>query len=728
MGGQSLCTPCAAGTYSVGGQSSCTPCAAGTYNPSIGSNSSAACLACAAGKYNPFTGSTSLAACLPCTAGTYSVGGQSLCTPCAAGTYNPSAGSNSSAACLACAAGTFGAAASATSSSACQNCTLGNYCPSSALSAPTCCPIGSFASVTGLSVCAACPPGNDPSGSGCSRICTVTPNCDCTDAARCDRHSCPPGCYFDQNKCYQAPPGYFSACSSSECSASSNQKLPCPPGSYSQNFGAVSNMTCLVCPKGAYCTLAAPQSSPCAAGTFNPSQGEPTCAPCPPGKYQDQMGMTACTTCPVGTWCASKSVAPCSCPVNQYQPKDAQSSCLPCPDQVLPMTAQATCDSENPTSSADQKAYTIGLWVFAAVAAVSCVSFIAIVRSKHTFAVRPFHSALCLYVFMFTPYAVLKFCAIWFLLSAKDQTQQLAAQVFLNASFTFYFVLGFGGKLALVQLWMHIIHRHTIAIAHTHATVALRSSQESVMRSADATWRGIKSVIVAVSVLYCIGFFVLVGRFLTFSQQCAAQANIATCIPVNASDVPSPCSNANVTTYIIDFYEGVWAGVVVIVFSIYTFLFNGIVYAVLTQKPDMSAFQRLVLGSKVLWWLLKPFIQKGWTPDEARTSDELKAWRQVLRRLGLKLAVTSITSFVLKAVLELIAQLGVFNNGDDSLNFALTTICAEGVPSLLSLIFLLQYHLAIAQDNRSRARVDVPMTETESYHNDHCINDDLLMT
>ena len=223
-------------------------------------------------------------------------------------------------------------------------------------------------------------------------------------------------------------------------------------------------------------------------------------------------------------------------------------------------------------------------------------------------------------------------------------------------------------------------------------------------------------LIVAVSVAYCIGFFVLVGRFLNFSQQCAAQANIATCIPVNSVDIPPPCSQAKDTTSVIDYYEGVWAGVVVFVFSLYTFLFNGIVYALLTQKPDMNAFQRMVLGSRVLWWLLKPFIQKSWRPDEAKTSDELKAWRQVLRRLGLKLAVTSISSFVLKAVLELLDQLGIFADGKNSLKFAMTTICAEGVPSLLSLIFLLQYHLAITKDNRSR--MAVPMTDLHPRYND----------
>jgi hypothetical protein len=315
---------------------------------------------------------------------------------------------------------------------------------------------------------------------------------------------------------------------------------------------------------------------------------------------------------------------------------------------------------------------------------------------------------------MFTPYAALKGCAILLLLRAQDQPQQLEARVFLNASFTFYFVLGFGGKIALIQLWMHIIHRHTTA--HTHETSSLRRSQESMVHNANSTWRGLKFLLVAVSITYCIGFFVLVGRFLNFSQQCAAQANIATCIPVNTVDIPPPCSQARHTTFIIDYYEGVWAGVVVVVFSMYTFLFNGIVYAVLTQTPDMSAFQRLVLGSRVLWWLLKPFIQKSWRPDEAKTSDELKAWRQVLRRLGLKLAVTSISSFVLKAVLELMDVLGVFAGGKYSLMFALSTICAEGVPSLLSLIFLLQYHLAITKDNRSR--MTVPMTDLHLRDND----------
>ena len=309
---------------------------------------------------------------------------------------------------------------------------------------------------------------------------------------------------------------------------------------------------------------------------------------------------------------------------------------------------------------------------------------------------------------MFIPYAALKGCAILLLLRAQDQPQQQAAQVVLNASFTLYFVLGFGGKIALVQLWMHIIHRHTTA--HTHESSSLQRSQESMVHNANSTWRGIKVLVVAVSILYCIGFFVLVGRFLNFSQQCAAQANIATCIPVNSVDIPPPCSQAKDTTSIIDYYEGVWAGVVVVVFSLYTFLFNGIVYALLTQTPDMNAFQRMVLGSRVLWWLLKPFIQKSWRPDEAKTSDELKAWRQVLRRLGLKLAVTSISSFVLKAVLELMDVLGVFAGGQYSLKFALSTICAEGVPSLLSLIFLLQYHLAITKDNRSR--MTVPMTDS----------------
>jgi hypothetical protein len=75
----------------------------------------------------------------------------------------------------------------------------------------------------------------------------------------------------------------------------------------------------------------------------------------------------------------------------------------------------------------------------------------------------------------------------------------------------------------------------------------------------------------------------------------------------------------------------------------------------------------------------------------------------------------SISSFVLKAVLELLDVLWVFDHGKNSLKFALSTICAEGVPSLLSLIFLLQYHLAITQDNHSRTAV--PMTDSHSSDN-----------
>ena len=354
-------------------------------------------------------------------------------------------------------------------------------------------------------------------------------------------------------------------------------------------------------------------------------------------------------------------------------------------------------------------AYSFGLYLFLIVLAISLVTFFVIYRSRRNFSVRPFHSAVCLYVLMYAPYAILKVCAIWYLLNSQKLSQQLAAQVFLNASFTVYFVLGLGGKVALMQVWMHIIHRHTAG--NTFESLRMQTSQESMLQIANAKWKSVKYCMVVISVAYCIGFFVLVGQFLSLSQLCALQADVTSCIPVTGADmtrIPLQCIETKEATSVINYYEGGWAAVVVAFFSLYAVLFNGIVYAVLIQQPHMSALQRMVLGSKVLWWLLKPFIQKTWKPDDERISDELKIWRQALRRLGLTLAVTSISSFVLKALLELLDMLGTFQ-GRDSLKFALSTLCAEGVPSVLSLMFLLQYHLAAAKDS-----LLVPMFETSS--------------
>jgi hypothetical protein len=62
--------------------------------------------------------------------------------------------------------------------------------------------------------------------------------------------------------------------------------------------------------------------------------------------------------------------------------------------------------------------------------------------------------------------------------------------------------------------------------------------------------------------------------------------------------------------------------------------------------------------------------------------------------------------------------------GPNNIKFALSIICAEGVPSLLSLFFLPQYHLAITKDNRSR--MTVPITDVN--HNHQALVDDAAIS
>jgi hypothetical protein len=319
---------------------------------------------------------------------------------------------------------------------------------------------------------------------------------------------------------------------------------------------------------------------------------------------------------------------------------------------------------------------------------------------------------------MFWPYSAFKASAVWYLLTAEKLSEQLVAQLLLNGSFSIYFVLGCGGKLALVQLWMHMIDRHTTAGDAKQTPGEHLVPLNQMMSKAQQTWTYIKRAVVLVSASYSIGFFILVGVFVYYSQQCANQASNFVCLSPSDVGVPAPCLISQQAVKNIDYYEGVWAGVVVVIFSMYTYLFNGIVYAILTQNLDLSSWQRTIMGSNVLQFLLKPFISKDFVKkDDFQVSNELREWRETLRSLGIRLALVSISSFVLKAVLELLALLNFFST-DAGLKFALSTICAEGIPSTITLMVLLRYHFISArQDSKNvqmrsinRSSSDTPMS------------------
>ena len=93
---------------------------------------------------------------------------------------------------------------------------------------------------------------------------------------------------------------------------------------------------------------------------------------------------------------------------------------------------------------------------------------VKLVRARHTFALRTVHTGTCVYVAMFVPYAVLQAVTLSQLaflanLDAKQSisSARYAAQISSSAAFAAFFGLGFTGKVALVQMWTHIVRQHT---------------------------------------------------------------------------------------------------------------------------------------------------------------------------------------------------------------------------------------------------------------------------
>ena len=575
---------------------------------------------------------------------------------------------------------------------------FGRFCP--ALFGPIkCCPIGTFANVSGLSQCFNC-----ASAKACTQPCTVVPNCDCNDASSCDMYGCPPGCYFTPTgkSCIQAPAGSYTQCSSSNCSASANALVNCLPGTSSLSVGGFSNQTCIKCPSGTYCPdHAEVNPQPCQPGTYSQLVGATSCNPCEAGSFSADMGSYQCSLCSPGTYCRSGASQQCRCHINSYQPDGGQSFCTSCVGQAVPSTGQTVCATEVATSALDVTMYKWIIGAFAVILFGSVCLFLILLRSRHTFSVRPFHYGICFYIASFAPYALIKVVAIIKLLEAKTQQEQQTAGLVLNSSFMIFFWLGFGGKMALIQLWMHLIQRH----------VGIESEQ-ALLASAVRTWSLMRRTVIAVCLLYSVGFVALVGLYSQASGACAATASSDFCIPVSFGDTPPPCLRVLDFALGITYYEGAFAAVVVVVFTFYALLFNGLVYAMLTSDAsfsNLSKLQRMLISNAILRWLLRPyvlyvsasrmpslemcrFIPPSWRPSSFKTSGDLEMWRTSLRALGIKLAAVSICSFACKAVLVALQFFDVVSDGS-ALYLSLSTLIVEALPSILTITLLALYHI-----------------------------------
>ena len=306
-------------------------CPRGTFNLNEGADGSDKCLNCTAGFFCSSLGLTEPVNVCPagyfcpegtvqpheniCPAGTYCPQGSSHPFLCPPGTFSIQSGLSSFTLCQLCPSGKF-----------CQNygliepegnCSRGHYCPSGSKSSTAIsCPAGKFC----------------PEGVGSPLECADGTYSDVSGKAECE--TCPGGYYcvhnYEQNNTsatiHLCPPGFFCK------NATGLDWIPCPPGSYSGDYGLSDVNQCKPCKPGMYCNgynLTSPTGN-CEAGYFCESAAivknpinESIC-------HDDLLFPVRGNVCPQGHFCPEASHTPQICDAGSYQDTVGQSTCNPC--------------------------------------------------------------------------------------------------------------------------------------------------------------------------------------------------------------------------------------------------------------------------------------------------------------------------------------------------------------------------------------------------------------
>jgi hypothetical protein len=176
------------------------------------------------------------------------------------------------------------------------------------------------------------------------------------------------------------------------------------------------------------------------------------------------------------------------------------------------------------------------------------------------------------YVAMFVPYSALAAATLAELAILNSQGSSsialATAQISNSAAFAAFFGLGLTGKVALVQMWTHIVQQHSSGGAE-----APLQMQSTLKR----TYKAHVLAVAAIFILYVIGFAVLTSKFIVSSHECALQQG-SKCVS-STQALQQQCLQSLQWTSILQYYEGIWAAVILIVFTLLAFLFNGVVFA-----------------------------------------------------------------------------------------------------------------------------------------------------
>jgi hypothetical protein len=107
----------------------------------------------------------------------------------------------------------------------------------------------------------------------------------------------------------------------------------------------------------------------------------------------------------------------------------------------------------------------------------------------------------------------------------------------------------------------------------------------------------------------------------------------------------------------------------------------------------------MLVHSKILRWLARPLLPKGWTAGGFKTSGDIEAQRVSLQTLGNRLAGLGIFSFLCKCVSSATSYFArdVFASASgnfEAIIFLATTLTVQAIPSAMTLLLLSRFHFS----------------------------------
>ncbi len=118
----------------------------------------------------------------------------------------------------------------------------------------------------------------------------------------------------------------------------------------------------------------------------------------------------------------------------------------------------------------------------------------------------------------------------------------------------------------------------------------------------------------------------------------------------------------------------------------------------LTEERALSSRQLMLVHSKMLRWLARPLLPKGWTAGGFKTSGAVEAQRASLQTLGNGLSVLGIFSFLCKSVssatLYFARDLFSTSGNFEAIMFLATTLTVQAIPSAMTLLLLSRFHFS----------------------------------